>query len=95
MKLAGESRIEAFAIRYKNVESALKRWIQTVEAAEWKNPAEMKRTFRSADIVGSQTVFNVGGNKCRLIALVQYGSSRVLVQRVLTHAEYDKGDWRE
>ena len=69
--------------------------METVEAAEWRNPADLKKTFGSADIVGHQTVFNVGGNKCRLIALVQYKSKRVLVQHVLTHAEYDKGNWKE
>ena len=66
-----------------------------VEGAVWNNPADMRKTFRSADVVGTQTVFNVGGNKCRLVALVHYRSKRVLIQHVLTHAEYDKGDWKE
>jgi mRNA interferase HigB len=95
VKLAGEERTAAFASKHKDLKNALKRWVETVEAADWKNPVDMKKTFGSADIVGAQTVFNVGGNKCRLIALVQYKSRRVLVQHVLTHTEYDKGDWKE
>ena len=95
MKLAGEERTVAFAGEHKNLKNALQRWVETVEAADWKNPADMKKTFGSADVVGNQTVFNVGGNKCRLIALVQYKSRRVLVQHVLTHPEYDKGDWKK
>ena len=95
MKLAGEEKTAAFACKHTKLKNALKRWVETVEAADWKHPADMKKTFGSADIVGNQTVFNVGGNKCRLIALVQYKSKRVLVQHVLTHAEYDKGDWKE
>ncbi len=95
MKLAGEERTAAFASKHKDLQNALKRWVETVEAADWKNPVDMKKTFGSADIVGDQTVFNVGGNKCRLIALVHYKLKRVLVQHVLTHAEYDKGDWKE
>ena len=54
----------------------------------------MKLTFRTADFVGPQTVFNIGGNKYRLIALVNYSLQTVLVRRVLTHAECDKEDWK-
>ena len=95
MRLAGVGRIAAFSGTHSSMRSALHRWIETVEAANWKNPADMKKTFRSGDVVGKQTVFNVGGNKCRVIALVQYESRRVLVQHVLTHADYDKGNWKE
>ena len=54
----------------------------------------MIKTFGYANMAGSQTVFNVSGSKCRLIALIHYGTKRVLVQQVLTHQEYDKGDWK-
>jgi len=66
-----------------------------VEQADWKNSAEMKKTFRKADVVGKQTVFDIGGNKCRLIAIIHYGARRVLVQHVLTHSEYDRGQWKK
>jgi len=95
VKLAGEEKTAAFAGKHKDLKNALKRWVETVGAANWKNPADMKKTFGSADMDGDQTIFNVGGNKCRLIALVQYRSKRVLVQHVLTHTEYDKGGWKE
>jgi len=55
----------------------------------------MKKTFRKADVVGKQTVFDIGGNKCRLIAIIHYGARRVLVQHVLTHSEYDRGQWKK
>lgn len=95
MEIAGEERVAKFAERFPNVESALTRWVNTVAETDWKNPAEMKKTFGSADVVGDQTVFNVGGNKCRLIALIHYRTKRVIVQHVLTHEEYDKGDWKQ
>jgi mRNA interferase HigB len=94
VRLAGVERIAAFGGKHSNMKGALNRWIETVEAADWKSPVDMKKTFRSGDVVGKQTVFNIGGNKCRLVALVQYESRRVLVQHVLTHADYDKGDWK-
>ena len=95
MRVVGEERTVAFARQHNNLKNALQRWIEAVKAADWKNPADMKKTFRSADIVRNQTIFNVGGNKCRLIALVHYKLKSVLVQYVLTHPEYDKGDWKE
>ena len=94
MEIAGEERIAEFAKRFPRIRSALTRWLAVVAAADWENPAEMKKTFGSADIVGDQTVFNIGGNKCRLIAIIHYRARRVFVQRVLTHQAYDKGDWR-
>ena len=55
----------------------------------------MKMTFRTVNVIGSQTVFDIGGNEYRLVARVSYISQIVLVQYVLTHAEYDKEDWKE
>ena len=95
MEIAGGERIAEFAKRFPRIKSALTRWATIVESADWENPAEMRKTFGSADIVGGQTVFNVGGNKCRVIALIHYRARRVLVQRVLTHEEYGKGSWKE
>jgi len=95
VEIAGEQRAAEFARRSPAIRNALHRWLKAVEEADWKNPAEMKRTFGSADIVGAQTVFNIGGNKCRLIALIHYGARRVLIQHVLTHQQYDKGDWKQ
>jgi mRNA interferase HigB len=65
-------------------------WRNTVEAADWKNPAELKKTFGKASIVGGQTVFNIGGNKYRLIARVNYRTQKVFVLEILTHAKYDR-----
>jgi mRNA interferase HigB len=95
VEIASEQKIAEFARRSPTIRNALHRRLRAVEEADWKNPAEMKRTFGSADIVGTQTVFNIGGNKCRLIALIHYGARRVLIQYVLTHHEYDSGDWKQ
>jgi mRNA interferase HigB len=94
VEVVGAERIEEFAGRFPMMKRALLRWLNAVEAADWKNSVEMKKTFGFANIVSSQTVFDVGGNKCRLIALIHYGAKRVLVQHVLTHQEYNKGDWK-
>jgi mRNA interferase HigB len=62
--------------------------------ANWRTPAEMKIVYPNADLVGRRTVFNISGNKYRLIARVNYQTQRVFVLYILTHAEYDRGDWK-
>jgi mRNA interferase HigB len=59
------------------------------------NFAELRRTFPDADQVGKVTVFNIGGNKARLIAAIHYNRRRVYIREVLTHPAYDKGKWKE
>ena len=48
-----------------------------------------------ADHVGKLTVFNVGGNKVRVIAAIHYNRKRIYIRAVLTHEEYDRGRWKE
>jgi mRNA interferase HigB len=55
----------------------------------------LRQTFPDADRVGKLTVFNIGGNKARLIAAVHYNRETVYIRAVLTHEEYDEGKWRE
>ena len=61
---------------------------------EWKTPADVRRTFNAADFVGDLTVFDVGGNKYRVIAFVHYRRRAVFIKHVLTHQKYEKGAWK-
>jgi mRNA interferase HigB len=54
----------------------------------------MKQMYPNADIYGRRTIFNIGGNKYRLIARLNYRTQRVFVVYLLTHAQYDKVDWK-
>jgi len=61
--------------------------------AAWTKFADIRATFNSADVVGEYVVFNVGGNKCRIVAEVIYDTGQlVLIRGVYTHAEYDSLD---
>ncbi|MCL1463001.1 type II toxin-antitoxin system HigB family toxin [Argonema galeatum] len=60
----------------------------------WQNLDELRQDFASADLVVNLTVFNIGGNNYRLITLVDYEKQKVFIRHVLTHAEYDKEDWK-
>ena len=55
----------------------------------------MKTVYHNADLVGRRTIFNIAGNKYRLIARVNYQTQRIFVLRILTHAEYDRGDGKQ
>jgi mRNA interferase HigB len=57
--------------------------------------AELRITFPSADQVGNFTVFNIAGNKFRLIVAIHYNRKKVYIRHVLTHAEYRRGHWRK
>jgi len=59
------------------------------------NFVELHQTLPSADQVGKLTVFNIGGNKVRLIAAIHYNRRKVYIRAVLTHKEYDSQDWKE
>ena len=69
-------------------------WYVVTAAASWKNVAALRVDFPGADQVGRRTVFNIGGNKFRLIARVNYEFAKVYILHILTHSEYDKGRWK-
>ncbi|MHB8875484.1 MAG: type II toxin-antitoxin system HigB family toxin [Myxococcaceae bacterium] len=77
----------------KDAKQPLLSWFREVEKAEWKSPAEVKKLYGSADFVGEgRIVFNVGGNKYRLVVWVKYSIKLVLIKWVGTHEEYDAID---
>jgi mRNA interferase HigB len=86
-------RLREFWAIHAHAEMPLRAWFTQTSAADWRTFGELRRTFPSADLVGTCTVFNLGGNKYRLVARVFYASHKVYVLRVMTHAEYDRDDW--
>jgi len=73
---------------------SLSNWFRTARKAKWENFVELRTDFGSADQVGRRTVFNIGGNKYRLIARVNYRRQRVFILNIMKHAEYVKGEWK-
>jgi mRNA interferase HigB len=73
---------------------SLSNWFRIARKAGWRTFAELRADFGSADQVGRRTVFNIAGNKYRLIARVNYRSQRVFVLSIMKHAEYVKGEWK-
>jgi mRNA interferase HigB len=75
-------------------EAPLQYWYWVAKKAKWRNLAEVKKDFGSADYVAPYTVFNIGGNKYRLIVTIKYKWQMVYIRHILTHREYDEGGWK-
>jgi mRNA interferase HigB len=85
----------------KHAESAtpLRAWLKLVRHGGFQNLTELKRTFASVDMVPVKGrdfyVFNIGGNKYRLIAAIHFNTQRLFVRHILTHPEYTTGRWKK
>lgn len=76
-----------------DAEMPLRAWVHIVRAADWSRPNDVKLVFRSADLLAhGRVVFDIGGNKYRLVAAVHYRGKRVYVRFIGTHEGYDKID---
>jgi len=74
---------------------ALDDWYRLMKLQSYGSFAELKSTFGSVDKVGNVFVFDIGGNKMRVIAAIHFNRAKVFVRHVLTHAEYERGEWKE
>ena len=93
MRIISTRRIKEYYEREPRSRVALLYWVTVVKRAEWRNAMDVKRDFASVDAIGKQRfVFNIGGNKYRLVVVVQFSHQCVYVRFVGTHKEYDKVD---
>lgn len=86
--------LQQFWERYPDSRSSLLRWYKIVQKTDFSSFDELRQTFPSADKVGDFIVFNIGGNKYRLIAAVHFNRKKLFIRHVLSHAEYDRGSWK-
>ena len=91
MLIFGKIKIEQFISKHALTKSALENWINIVEASNWRNHAELKQTFPSADYVGNaKYVFNIKGNEYRIVAVVVFVEGIITIRFIGTHDEYSK-----
>jgi mRNA interferase HigB len=95
MRLISQRALKAFWEQHKDSEKPLRVWARAVKSAEWKSLADVRKTFGSADQHKQFSIFDIGGNKYRLIVAIHYNTQRVYVRYVLTHKEYDEGKWKK
>ena len=85
-----------FWMLYPDAEQPLMAWYRAVKRADWATPADVKAQYRNASLVGNErVVFNIAGNKYRLIVAINYAFQAIYIRFLGTHSEYDQIDARE
>ena len=79
--------------KYADSEDPLKAWYQEAKQATWLTPADIKEQYRNASILkNNRTIFNIAGNKYRLVVEINYPAQMIFIRFIGTHQEYDKID---
>jgi mRNA interferase HigB len=94
MHLIAISRLREDAAKFSDVLNQIEDWNEIVKIATWQNLIEVQQTYALAEAVGNFTVFNIKGNRYRLIVSINYPKQIIYFKYFLTHAEYDKDNWK-
>ena len=94
MHIITRKRLNDFAAKHPDSTDALERWYRIVKKTDFSDFVVLRKIFPSADQVNQKTVFNIGGNKYRLITAIHYNRRKIYIRHVLTHSEYDRNGWK-
>ena len=94
MHIISKKIIREAIAKFPDCASALKGWSKISEHGIFTCFDDLRKTFNSVDIVGDKFVFDIGGNKLRLIASIHFNRKKIYIRHILTHKEYDKNKWR-
>ena len=83
------------AAKHPDATVAIQDWFDAASAAEWRNLEDIRQTYSATDMVGMLAIFNIKGNRYRLIVRMAFQYQRVYIKEFLTHAEYTKGAWKK
>ncbi len=93
MRIISKKTLKKFWEKHQDAEQALMAWHARTKKADWKSPADVKRDYRNASIIAdNRAVFNIKGNRYRLVAAINYAYRVVYARFVGTHEEYDAID---
>jgi mRNA interferase HigB len=93
MRVIAHRTIVKYYAEHADIKDALEFWYHTVKKAQWKNIEDIKRYFSSVEAVGNKRyVFNIKGNKYRIVAKILFIQQIVYIRFIGTHAEYDRID---
>lgn len=95
MRVISKRALREFSEAQPASASSLASWYRAIKQASARNPSELRTIFGAVDFVKDVAVFNIGGNKFRLIAGVDYRSQVVYIKHILTHKMYDEGKWKK
>ena len=93
MRVISRKTLSDFWKSNKDAEQPLRAWFHEVETASWTKPNDIKKLYRSASILKkNRVVFNIAGNKYRLVVWINYAYRVVYIRFIGTHVQYDKID---
>lgn len=95
MHVITRKRIREAQEDHPDCAEALSAWYELMRTGRYTTFAELKETFGSVDKIGKLYVFNIGGNKLRLIAAIHLNTGKVFIRYVVTHKDYDKESWKK
>jgi mRNA interferase HigB len=94
MHIITQKTLKSAWAKYPDAEKPLRKWYTEIKNLRFANFAELRQRYPSADQVGRLTVFNIKGNHYRLVVRIDYKYGKVFVRAFVTHADYDKEDWK-
>jgi mRNA interferase HigB len=95
MLVGNYEALQKFARKHARSRSSLEIWYQGALEVIWHNVDDVKKTFRTAGIYRDCVIFDIAGNRYRLIAKIRYDLEQVDIEAILTHAEYDRDKWKK
>ena len=99
MHVISQKALREFDKKHADAASPLRAWLKLVRHGRFQNLTELKGTFASVDMVAVKGrdffVFNIGGNKYRLIAAIHFNTQKLFVRNILIHSEYETGRWKK
>jgi mRNA interferase HigB len=94
VRVISRKRLRQASEKHSEWEASLNTWYKVARHARWKHFAEVQQSWSNSDPVGTCVVFDIANNRCRLITYIAYRTQKVFILYVLTHADYDKGWWK-
>jgi mRNA interferase HigB len=94
MRVISNRRLVDFGQLHVDAAESLQAWRKLVESRAYQGFNDLKQTFRSADIVGDKHVFDIRGNRYRLVCRIDYRAQHCYIRAILTHIQYDRGRWK-
>lgn len=90
MRVISNKALVEFAAKHPDAGVPLQIWRKTIESGHFRCFADLKNSFNATDRVGKFHVFDIGGNKYRVIASVHFNSQKLYIRHIFTHQEYDR-----
>lgn len=94
MNVVSHKAIRTFCEKHRDASSPLDHWYRVARRATWVNLMDVKQTFNTAGFVAPYFVFDIGGNKYRLIAEINFSRNLLFIRGIMTHKEHTKGAWK-